>query len=258
MPKNTPLPTPSFAVSTGERDGLPIVAVINAALAHYAGCGDFPWLVELEIVARDTDDRGLPTLEEVDQLNAIEERLQESLGSLGSHFIARQTWNGRRLLDFYVADGPAAQKTIDALIKQRAFPRRLTVQVSRDDDWSTWMSTLVRMCEPAAQTYAATEHSLLVRIGLGEEFGSDEEQEAVLALADALAAILANSEAGEFDGYEFGNGEAALFAYGDDADALFDALEPLLRRSVAARGALITKRYGPADDDDAREETFTL
>jgi len=34
---------------------------------------------------------------------------------------------------------------------------------------------------------------------------------------------------GEVDGNEFGGGEAVLYAYGPDADALFKVMEPMLR-----------------------------
>jgi hypothetical protein len=49
-----------------------------------------------------------------------------------------------------------------------------------------------------------------------------------------------------------------LFAYGTDADALYAAVEQVLSDSAAARGAVVTRRYGRADDAEAREETHTL
>lgn len=257
-----PFPTATFAFSSGERDGFPIVAIVNIALANYDCRGDYPWLVELEILAAEADARGMPALEEIEELNAVEERLQQALSPARAHFIARQTWNGRRMLDFYLADGPAARERVVALIQQGALRRGVTVQISRDDSWATWMPTLVRMCEPATDPGARGEEfeqSLLVRIPLvGSEFGSDEEQEAVLALADVLSEIAADSKVGKFDGYEFGEAEALLFAYGDDADALFASFEPALRGAPVARGAVITKRYGPADDTSARNETVAL
>ena len=262
MPINAPSPSPIFAVSSGERDGLPAVAVINTALADYEFCGEFPWLVELEIHANETVNRGMPSLEEVDQLNAIEERLQVELSEAGGHFIARQTWNGRRMLDFYVADGPAARRRIEALVREGVFPRTVTVQSSDDRSWDTWMPTLIRMGQPTAECDAESadlDQAVLVKIPLRVgEFASDEEQEAVLELADALAEVVAESGVGEFDGYELGNAEAVLFAYGPDADTLLAALEPVLRKSPIARGASITKRYGPADDQVAETDSFTL
>jgi hypothetical protein len=177
------------------------------------------------------------------------------------HFVARQTWNGRRLLDFYVSDGPAARQRLATLVDESELPRKVTTQVSRDDAWATWMPTLARMCQPGSDVEPegdGFDHELLVEIRLSVPFGSEAEQEAVMALADELAAVTAESGAGRFDGYELGDRAATLYTYGPDADALFAALEPALRGSRAARGALITRRYGRADDPMAREETVEL
>jgi hypothetical protein len=122
------------------------------------------------------------------------------------------------------------------------------------------MPTLVRMCGPAEGVPAGEgfDQEVLVRIPLSGQFGSDEEQVAVMALADELTAIVAGAGTAEFDGYEFGDSEATLFAYGADADELFALLEPALRAAPLACGAVVTKRYGRADDPSAREETMRL
>ena len=263
MPIDASYPVPCFALSCAEREGLPVVAVINAALAGYVNCRDFPWLVEVQIRATQSDDRGLPTVEEVEQLNAIEERIEAALAAEGAHFVARQTWSGRRMLDYYVADGATARRQIGTFVEEGAFARPVTVQTSRDDSWKTWMPTLVRMGQPPIEKDAAGSPELgeavFVRIPLaGGEFGSDDEQEAVLALSDALTEILADSETGVFDGYEFGGGAATLFAYGADADALFAALEPALRAAPVTCGAVITKRHGTAHNDTDGEVTVAL
>jgi hypothetical protein len=41
--------------------------------------------------------------------------------------------------------------------------------------------------------------------------------------------------------------------YGPDADALFDAIQPILKRSPHAKGGFAIKRYGEASDPKARE-----
>ncbi|MEU5347112.1 hypothetical protein AB0H18_40910 [Streptomyces sp. NPDC020766] len=50
-------------------------------------------------------------------------------------------------------------------------------------------------------------------------------------------------EVGEVDGNEFGGGEAVVYAYGPDADALFEVLEPTLR-SLPFRPAHVLLRRG--------------
>jgi hypothetical protein len=164
------------------------------------------------------------------------------------------------MIDFYVSDGPSSRQRIATLVDEGALARTVTVQVSRDETWATWMPTLVRLCEPADSDAETDDfdHELIVEIPLSGEFGSDAEQDAIMALAEEISAITADSDAATFDGYEFGDGTATLYAYGRDADAMFDAFEPVLRASRAARRATITKRYGRADDPAAREETVTL
>ena len=62
-----------------------------------------------------------------------------------------------------------------------------------------------------------------------------------------------SGDAGEFDGHEFGDGSCTLFMYGPDADALFAAVEPILRASPLADGAYAVKRYGDVGEVNVRE-----
>jgi hypothetical protein len=87
-------------------------------------------------------------------------------------------------------------------------------------------------------------------------FVSDEEWD-VYDVEDQLIEAIENSGAGEFDGNVMRPGEVVLYAYGPDANALFDAMEPILR-AVPAREAHAIKRYGEADDPSVREERVDL
>src|SRR5436189_5624553 len=59
-----------------------------------------------------------------------------------------------------------------------------------------------------------------------------------------LAEAIETQDAGEFDGDELGSEEIALFMYGPDADQLYAAVEPILRKSPLANVAQITLQYG--------------
>lgn len=63
-----------------------------------------------------------------------------------------------------------------------------------------------------------------------QEHGTSEERDSIHRFTDELAGLIRESGAGVFDGDEFGNGECGLFMYGPNADRLFNAAEPLLRR----------------------------
>jgi hypothetical protein len=57
---------------------------------------------------------------------------------------------------------------------------------------------------------------------------------------------------------EFGAGEAVLYAYGPDADALIDAVRKSLTGFRVRAGAYAIKRYGRADDPNSTEERVEL
>jgi hypothetical protein len=102
------------------------------------------------------------------------------------------------------------------------------------------------------------EHAVIAHFTLSwEEFGTNEEREAVFALEDRLIEAITDADVGEFDGNDFGAGEAVLYAYGPDADRLFDAMEPHLQ-AFEARPAFCILRYGEASDPAAHERRIDL
>lgn len=100
----------------------------------------------------------------------------------------------------------------------------------------------------------ASEQAVTVYLQLSDNgFGSEDEQHRIYDLSDQLAAAIDTQDAGEFDGDEFGDGSCTLFMYGPDADALFAAVEPILRASPLADGAYAVKRYGDVGEVNVRE-----
>ena len=97
------------------------------------------------------------------------------------------------------------------------------------------------------------QHAVIIHLPLGgDEFGSKEERERVLRLEVAIEAAIVAANAGEFDGNEFGGGEATLYCYGPDADRLFEAVSGTLGE-YGVRDGYAVKQYGPADDPTIRE-----
>ena len=98
------------------------------------------------------------------------------------------------------------------------------------------------------------EQALLVHLMLSQgEHGSADERERISALEGKVEQAINSASAGEFDGSEFGGGECTLYMYGPDADALFDAVAPVLKLSPIAAGGYAIKRYGAAADPKASE-----
>ena len=113
-----------------------------------------------------------------------------------------------------------------------------------------------RRKDPAAAP--TDDHAVITHLPLsGDDFGTQEEREAVHEL-EARIEEAVRAIGGEHDGDEFGGGEAALFTYGPDADALLDAIQLCLRDFDVRPGAYAVKRYGPAEDPNAREERVPL
>jgi hypothetical protein len=104
----------------------------------------------------------------------------------------------------------------------------------------------------------ADDHAVLTHLPLSDDqFGTADEREAVRELEECIQEAAAKL-GGEHDGNEFGGGEAMLYTYGPDADRLFDAIRECLRGFGVRPGAYAVKRYGRADDPDAREERVAL
>lgn len=80
----------------------------------------------------------------------------------------------------------------------------------------------------------------------GGEYGSADEQDRVRAFACKLDGLIRRHGVGLYDGDEFGNSEAGLFMYGQDAGLLFETIEPLLRSWSLLKGGYAIKRYGDA------------
>jgi hypothetical protein len=103
------------------------------------------------------------------------------------------------------------------------------------------------------------EHAVLIQLRLSDhKFGTSEERESIHALSDELEAVIQAQRQGEFDGDEFGGGICTLYMYGPDADSLFTAIEPLLRKSPLTKGASVIKRYGAAADPNSKQVRLAL
>jgi hypothetical protein len=95
----------------------------------------------------------------------------------------------------------------------------------------------------------ASEHAVLIVAKLSDTgFGDAHERELLRKLAEGARRVVGNSEAGEYDGDEFGQGQCTLFFYGPNADRLFGAIVGGLQGFRFAEGSYAIKRYGPPGD----------
>jgi hypothetical protein len=137
------VPEAAYTLATAERDGLPAVALLNLAYNDFEHCADYPWLLSVTIELENQSDNGLPTDEEADVLNKLEDAIETALAEVTTfHHIARQSWNGMRVLDYYVHAGEEARVCVESLSKAGAVPRKLEAKVERDPKWASWLPML--------------------------------------------------------------------------------------------------------------------
>ncbi|MGY4982250.1 hypothetical protein ACWCYL_34755 [Streptomyces sp. 900105755] len=101
------------------------------------------------------------------------------------------------------------------------------------------MDTLFDLPSPETPEHAVIAHYRLS----GDQYGSRAERDAIFDAERAMAAAVKKAGVGEIDGNEFGGGEAVLYAYGADAEALFKVMEPTLR-GLPFRPAYVVLRQG--------------
>ena len=88
--------------------------------------------------------------------------------------------------------------------------------------------------------------AVIVRLHLG--IGRKQsDQEAIAAVGAKLSALLSNSSVGKYDGSECVRNRCALYLYGPDAEALFELVRDILRRSPVTAQASVDLRLGSAD-----------
>jgi hypothetical protein len=74
------------------------------------------------------------------------------------------------------------------------------------------------------------------------------------ALEEQLATAIKEARAGDYDGDEFGSGFCTIYIYGPNADSLFTAVQPVLKKFHAPVGSYLIKRYGKPGAKQERVE----
>jgi len=77
-------------------------------------------------------------------------------------------------------------------------------------------------------------------------------------LSRQIEVLLASVRGGECGGTDTGRGYCVLYCYGDDADEVFEAIEPILYQFGPEPGSWAIKRYGSATDRSVPRERVDL
>lgn len=100
---------------------------------------------------------------------------------------------------------------------------------------------------------AREPEAVILHIVLVHNPPSEEEVERWQGLQEQLAEAIDVAGAGEFDGDGWGDGMLDVFMYGPSADALWDAVAPVIEKHAIPKGSHAIKRYRtPAGDREER------
>jgi hypothetical protein len=103
------------------------------------------------------------------------------------------------------------------------------------------------------------EHAVIAHLRLSSGgLGTPAERQRLLELEGKLEKSIKKAGAGEFDGNEFGVGECVWYMYGPDAEALYGAVEGIIREAATVTGSFVLKRRGAPGDPNANEERVQL
>lgn len=94
------------------------------------------------------------------------------------------------------------------------------------------------------------EHAVLIHFNYGLK-----DLDPLHALEDKLRAAIDHHEMGEYDGHEIAldHSDGILFMYGPNAERLYLVVQPLLKQAAFMKGAVATLRFGPPEEEGARE-----
>jgi hypothetical protein len=113
--------------------------------------------------------------------------------------------------------------------------------------------------EPSTEGSDSSQHAVLIHFHLsGGKLGSSGELTSLQDLEGRLEAAISRAGTGVLDENEIGEGEYVIYAYGPDADALYSSIAALLHSAQVPKGSFAIKRYGSADDEDAKEVRVDL
>jgi hypothetical protein len=95
-----------------------------------------------------------------------------------------------------------------------------------------------------------------------EKFWTEDKRslDPLFELEDELEKVLESRPVGQLDGHEIAvdGSDGFLFLYGPDADALYSAIEPVLRASPVTQGGNATLRYGSPDETNVLEKYLEI
>ncbi|MBB6372566.1 DUF695 domain-containing protein [Chryseobacterium shigense] len=121
-------------------NGMPLMAVVNAALLKYKAKASYPWISVLKITYDGSNNDGLPEEKDYNRINNIEDLAIEKLPLKDGHlYIGRETADSCRSIFFASKDFRQASKIFDQVIKDNP-EYKITLEIYKDKYWQSFES----------------------------------------------------------------------------------------------------------------------
>ncbi len=106
-------PKENISLMEGKIEGFPNLLVLNKALKFYEFTQNYPYLLNISLILKNIGNNGLPK-GNTDELYLIEDIIYQALPKKEQgHFVATETYNGKRELLYYAQ----SEKLIDNILK---------------------------------------------------------------------------------------------------------------------------------------------
>ena len=108
-------PKENITLMEGKIEELPMLLVLNKSLKHYSFSKNFPYLLQMTLTLKNIGENGLPNTN-TDELYLIEDIIyQEIYKKEQGHFVATETYNGKRDIFYYANSKKLVENALSML-----------------------------------------------------------------------------------------------------------------------------------------------
>jgi hypothetical protein len=130
------LPEAHYTLFNTTRRDLPEVICVNDALLAFEHHEIFAWHLSISIEAQELIENGMPSERESAILFEFGDRFESGLEGPNALFLARNTWNGHRILYFQVYDPEVANEFLQKVLEEKLPFRPWEYEMSHDPAWT--------------------------------------------------------------------------------------------------------------------------
>lgn len=119
-----------------DKEGLPLIALINKDLLEWDAKASHPWMMVVEIAFDGSGRNGMPDKETSSMMNSLEDALVQQLPDVEGYLnLGRQTYNGKRTIYFACKEFRRSSKKAALLIDRQQGGLSLSYDIYKDKYW---------------------------------------------------------------------------------------------------------------------------